>query len=223
VRGSGRHSQACTPILKAIIRDEQFIKAGCALDNDVLELHDLWNGRLEAKSRLDLGGIDGNIKNNQRRGLKTLAKYILGVHLPKPKAQALSDWSHVPLTEHQISYSARDAWAGAAIASKLAEYDPETWGHFHLVELLKKQETPISQLADRMGQHKRAKQDLGTLLKPYHKPRYPSQKNFLTGYNRESRNCEMSSKTPSHSNDHWCFKPIILVLTWIPTCYTTAS
>jgi ribonuclease D len=170
VRGSGRHSQACAPILKAIICDEQFIKAGCALDDDVLELYDLWNG-LDAKSRLDLGGI-GGIKNNKRRGLKTLSKHILGVHLPKPKAQTLSDWSQVPLTEHQVSYSARDAWAGAAIANKLAEYDPETFGHGNLVELLLKQETPVSQLADRMERHKRAKQDLGALLKPYPKSRY---------------------------------------------------
>ena len=174
VRGSARHSHACTPILKAIMCDEQFIKAECALDENVLELHDLWNG-LEAKSRLDLGGI-GGIKNNKRRGLKALSQHILGVHLPKPKAQALSDWSHVPLTEHQISYSARDAWAGAAIANKLAEYDPKTFGHLHLVELLKKRETPVSQLANRMERYKRAKQELGTLLKPYPKPRYHSQK-----------------------------------------------
>jgi hypothetical protein len=101
VRGLGRHSQACAPILKAMMCDEQFIKAGRGLDKDVLELHILWNG-LDAKSRLDLGGIGGN-KNNKKRGLKALSQHIWGVHLTKPKAQTLSDWSHVPLTEHQIS------------------------------------------------------------------------------------------------------------------------
>lgn len=39
---SGRRSQACSPILKAVLCDECFVKAGCALDEDMLALYDIW-------------------------------------------------------------------------------------------------------------------------------------------------------------------------------------
>ena len=44
----------------------------------------------------------------------------LGTELNKSKRIVLSDWSKTPLSEEQISYSARDAWAAAAILEKLA-------------------------------------------------------------------------------------------------------
>jgi len=103
-RRSGKYSMACAPILKAVLCDEQFIKAGCALDEDLMSLYDLWGG-LDAKSRLDLGFLGGPKRTN-RFGLKTSSKGLLGVDLPKPKEIAVSDWSAVPLTEPQIVYSA---------------------------------------------------------------------------------------------------------------------
>jgi hypothetical protein len=42
VRTSGRRSQACSPILKAVLCDEMFVKAGCAIDDDLLALSELW-------------------------------------------------------------------------------------------------------------------------------------------------------------------------------------
>jgi ribonuclease D len=155
VRGcSGRHSQVCAPVLKAVLCDEQYVKAGCALDDDMMALYEVWGG-LKAKSRLDLGfigtGSSGQKNNNNKRrsGLKTLSRAVIGVDLPKPKKISMSDWSSVPLTEKQIIYSARDAWAGAAIVNKLAEYDSDTFGHEALVRSLQHSETPISKLVDR--------------------------------------------------------------------------
>ena len=104
---------------------------------------------------------------NQRRGLKTLSETILGVDLPKSKATAISDWSAVPLTESQIMYSARDAWAGAAIVEKLAEYDPETFDTANLVDLLSDSETPIHRLMKRKKRRERAKADLRRILNSY--------------------------------------------------------
>jgi hypothetical protein len=140
-------------------------------------------GGLEARSRLDLGGLGSSCdgeqrRNNPRRGLKALSRVILGVDLPKPKSQILSDWSQVPLTEDQIMYSARDAWAAAAIVNRLAEQDPATFGNSNLIQWLESHETPTSNLMQRKEQRQRAKDELDRLLQPYKKvpPRSSSSK-----------------------------------------------
>jgi 3'-5' exonuclease len=128
--------------------DNAIIKAGCSIDQDMMELylythHNQEVARTttfssqgfihEARSRLDLGGIrlinsdddtTDNIQNNNNNGntvgLKTLAAEILGVRLVKSTRLAASDWSRLPLTPAQIAYSARDAWTSAAIVAELA-------------------------------------------------------------------------------------------------------
>jgi len=163
-RRSGKYSQACVPILKAVLCDEKFVKAGCGIDDDLISLHGLW-GNLDAKSRLDLSFVGGGQSNQY--GLKSLSKGLLGVDLPKPKKVTLSDWRIVPLSERQIIYSARDAWAGAAIAEKLAEYDPMTFSHETLVKTLPQIEPSISELVTKKQQRDRARKDLQRLLTPY--------------------------------------------------------
>jgi ribonuclease D len=165
-RRSGKHSMACTPILKAVLCDEQFVKAGCAVDEDLMSLYSLWGG-LDAKSRLDLGFLGGNKRAGTRFGLKTLSKGPLGVDLPKPVDIATSDWSAVPLTEAQIMYSARDAWAGAAIAEKLADYDPDRFSHKSLVSSLPQFETSIAALVEKQERRDQAKKELRRLIAQY--------------------------------------------------------
>ncbi|KAL3916160.1 MAG: hypothetical protein SGILL_005307, partial [Bacillariaceae sp.] len=178
VRRNGKHSHGCAPILKAVLEDEHFVKAGCAIDSDLLELHDLWGGHFDVRSRFDLGvvipkkntlpkRIEGTQAIHNKSGLKSLSRSILGVDLPKESTSAQSDWSAVPLTENQIIYAARDAWAGAAIAEKLAEYDPQLFGRDALVDLFRRTETPITQLAERRQKRQEAKDDLEMLLLPY--------------------------------------------------------
>ena len=150
----------------------------------MIELHDLW-GNLEAKSRFDLGLVipPGNTetyfdefsmkrsdkpqKLHCKSGLKSLSRSILGIDLPKDIVSFQSDWRHVPLSENQIIYSARDAWAGAAIANRLAHFDPEIFGREALIELCQCTETPIPLLAERRRRRKDAKEDLQRLLLPY--------------------------------------------------------
>lgn len=170
IRPSGRHSRSCVPILKSVLEDESYVKAGCGIDEDLVELHDLW-GSLDAKSRFDLGvvipkfGTKSRIRN--KSGLKGLCRSILGVDLPKDKADSQTDWASVPLNENQIIYAARDAWAGAAIANTLAEYDADLFGREALSDLLQQSETPIVQLAVRRQRRRQAKRDLEALLHPY--------------------------------------------------------
>lgn len=172
VRPDGRHSNMCAPILKSVLEDETYVKAGCALDDDLVGLYELW-GNLDAKSRFDLGTVvpctNGTEKHRgrNRSGLQSLSKSILGVNLPKDRGDVQSDWSDVPLSDARIVYAARDAWAGAAISNKLAEYDPECFSREALVNLFRQMETPISNLVKRRRKRRRAKENLELLLHPF--------------------------------------------------------
>ena len=183
-RTGRRSSHACAPILQAVLCDPHYIKAGCAIDDDLIALWELWNGYLPAKSRWDLGGIGmyggtttktaatastATPTTAQRRGLKTLCKHVLQLELPKCKSLACSDWTTVPLSEAQVYYSARDAWAGAAIAHRLGELDAQNFGYSSIRQRLMT-ETPLLDLAMTRQQRNRAKQDLGKLLQRYRTP-----------------------------------------------------
>eukprot|EP00980_Cylindrotheca_fusiformis_P031694 scaffold26800_cov127-Cylindrotheca_fusiformis.AAC.1 len=164
VRGrSGQHSHACSPVLKSVLDDKQYVKAGCGIDEDMMDLYNLW-GDLDAKSRLDLGAIGR--ERNERLGLKALTAQVVGVDLPKSKSLTLSDWTAVPLTEPQIAYSARDAWAGAAIARKLAQEKPDVFGLESLISSLET-EVPIPYLVERQQLRENAKLQLVELLRPF--------------------------------------------------------
>ncbi|KAL3943136.1 MAG: hypothetical protein SGBAC_002785 [Bacillariaceae sp.] len=163
----GVPSSDCAELLQRIIIDPQYIKAGCAIDEDLMDLHRLWGG-LDAKSRLDLGSM--RCDDSNRVGLRALAARKLGVDLPKSRRVTLSDWTKVPLTKKQIAYSARDAWAGAAIAQQLAKDDPGVFNPESLMESLHF-EAPISELVERKQRRDEAKQELQQLLKRYRQDR----------------------------------------------------
>lgn len=129
-----------------------------------------------------------------KSGLRGLCKSVLGVDLPKEKEHCASDWTQFPLGDDQITYAARDAWAGVAIATQLASLNVETtqsssstessntrntndnqqtntksnvFLRSNLIQVLRKAETPLPQLAYRHRQRKEAKSELQTLLHPY--------------------------------------------------------
>eukprot|EP00546_Thalassionema_frauenfeldii_P001157 CAMPEP_0178936822 /NCGR_PEP_ID=MMETSP0786-20121207/25398_1 /TAXON_ID=186022 /ORGANISM="Thalassionema frauenfeldii, Strain CCMP 1798" /LENGTH=313 /DNA_ID=CAMNT_0020615291 /DNA_START=216 /DNA_END=1157 /DNA_ORIENTATION=- len=128
-------------VLEPILMDETIIKTGVAVDHDIVALRRKWGDSVDAKSRLELGGIGCEYKNGQTVSLKRLSKAILGIDLPKSKALALSSWNRIPLTKKQVAYSARDAWAGAAILQELTNRDPETFSPESLRSMLMHQPT----------------------------------------------------------------------------------
>ncbi len=106
----------------ALLSDETILKVGAGIDEDMLELY-RWNQALDAKSRFDIGGI-GSDSKRQRVGLQKLVRAIVGVELPKSKKIATSDWSQIPLSNKQLCYASRDAWAGAAVMENIGKmYD----------------------------------------------------------------------------------------------------
>ena len=174
-RNSGKPSQACAPLLEAVFNDETIIKAGVGVDDDMLELQTKWQS-LDARSRLDLGRIcrlDANTGNTP--GLKSLCHHLVGVHLPKSKHVACSDWSELPLTFPQLAYSARDAWAGAAVAAVLEQEFPTEFSPGALVGHLENQRT-IADLGKRLKRRKQAKHWIKTIRAPYKDALLPPMK-----------------------------------------------
>ena len=181
---NGRPSGSCGTPLEAVLRDESIVKAGVSLDQDMLELRQKWT-RMEARSRLDLGGVGAS--GSQRLGLKQLTSSILGVDLPKTRRLTMSNWSQVPLTSAQLAYSAWDAWAGAAIVAELAARDPDTFGTEALVDLLRPQRT-IDDLYHRQRRRKGAKNQLSSLVAPYsfrEKTRQPEKTSEMPSWKAE--------------------------------------
>jgi ribonuclease D len=160
---TGRQSRACGPLIESILADEKIIKAGCSIDQDMIELHLKWRGT-EARGRLDLGGVGSS--KGEMAGLRTLCTNILQVDLPKSRRLAMSDWSQVPLTGAQLAYCARDAWAGAAVVAELAVHAPGIFGTAALSRRLESQRS-VEDLLTRQRNRKQAKNKLMSLQAPY--------------------------------------------------------
>ena len=183
---NGRPSNACASILQSILCDERIVKAGCAIDEDMMALHNLWDDGLDAKSRLDLCGV--GMCDKQRRGLKRLTEHILGVTLSSCDGAQRSNWRKMPLTKDQLVYSARDAWAGAAIAQTLADSDHDTFGYEALLETLQDQKS-IFTIAKRWNKRRFAKNQLNKLLEglPKHRRSHKNLPREIQGRVRRYR------------------------------------
>jgi ribonuclease D len=158
---NGKLSLACTPMLEAVLRDPSIVKAGCQIDDDLLELRNLRIPNLEATNRLDLCGLGGR---EMVPGLKRLTATILGLDLPKHKKLSASDWSQVPLIEKQIVYAARDAWAAAAIVDHLAYLDEALFGPGALAQELQSFELSLGDVCRKQKNRRQAKALLSALL-----------------------------------------------------------
>lgn len=187
----GIENTACVPILQSILSDDSIVKVGASIDQDMLSLME-WQRCLVCKSRFDLGRLrDGSTNQNDHHtsaqydtsdydhstaknnndngngnspGLQTLAASILGVHLPKSKSVSTSNWMNVPLSYKQVSYSAYDAWVGAAIAHELSLRDAATFGTNALANALRQQEIPMDVLYHRSRKRKHSKYLLSKFL-----------------------------------------------------------
>lgn len=160
VKPDGRFSQACIPLLEAILNDDRIIKAGCGIDDDMLALRQRCS-RLEAYGRYELGRVLATTPG-EKVGLKRLSALLLGLTLPKPKSLATSDWSRVPLSFSQIAYSARDAWAGAAAATKLGELEPDL---FALDRVMHRLQASTTITLDELEESRRKRKWAKNLLK----------------------------------------------------------
>lgn len=131
----GGHPDSLLP-LKGILADASILKAGVGIDDDMLELH-RWDDDVaeEVFGRFDIGGIGSS--KGRSASLKTLAKVILGLELPKSKKIAMSNWAKAPLSKTQIQYAARDAWVAAAVMDELCRLDPSLFATMSVLESMR--------------------------------------------------------------------------------------
>ncbi len=102
--------------LIALFEDEQIIKVGAGLQDDLRRLRSLFRfragGFLELQHYVEAFHI-------QSKSLKKLTAIVLGVKISK--SQQMSNWEATELTPAQQLYAATDAWACFAIYFKLRD------------------------------------------------------------------------------------------------------
>lgn len=174
-------------ILLDVLVDPTIIKAGVFIDPDILQFYERYP-YLDARSRFDLSRLrstssyddtsrddddndsdDHNKSTKQQEkvpGLQTLTASILGLHLPKPKKIACSNWNRIPLSYSQLAYCARDAWVSAAIVHELAKRDVGTFGPDALRKQLRHQ-CRMNVIYRRHRKISLAKSSLSDILEPY--------------------------------------------------------
>ena len=162
-RKFGEHYSPPLSVVKAVLGDKSIIKAGVGIDDDMLELY-RFNNNIQGKSRFDLGGIASD-SPGKRIGLKSLVRILLGIDLNKSRKLAVSNWS-THLTDSQIHYSARDAWAGAAVLSALEKIHPDTFSHEAISSVIEN-ERSVCDLHNRAVLRRRVKKELKSILQQY--------------------------------------------------------
>ena len=99
-----------------MLANPKIIKAGVAMDRDVLELNKL--APFEPAGFVDVGKL-AKQAGCVNQGLRGLAARLLGFRISK-NCQT-SNWAHKNLTRAQIEYAATDAWVGRKLYYKLQE------------------------------------------------------------------------------------------------------
>jgi ribonuclease D len=92
-------------LLGALFADARVIKAGVAIDGDIVKLHEIM--RFAPAGFVELGKMatKAGIKAN---GVRTLAAQLLGFRISK--GAQCSNWERGALAPAQIVYAATDAW-----------------------------------------------------------------------------------------------------------------
>lgn len=149
------------PALVELLYSRDVVKVGVGIDDDMLELYRRLN--FVGRCRFDLAGIH-IASSKQMTGLKRLVLNILGVKMSKSKKLARSDWSLLPLSNKQLAYCARDAWAGAALMDVLMQRRPDIFAIDEVMSLVNSQERDLEDIDQRARSRKKAKIALKKLL-----------------------------------------------------------
>ena len=146
------HEHGLPRMIHDLLEDPLIIPVGVGIDGDMVELYrwclehgddcagPAWGAKSgPVLSRFDMGGI-GSDQPGRSTGLARLVAGVLGVVLPKSNTLARTHWSKTPLlSKNEVSYAARDAWAGAAILEELRLVDPDRFDPSSIARLLQHQ------------------------------------------------------------------------------------
>jgi ribonuclease D len=95
----------CSAFLAKVLGNPHIIKAGIALDRDLIDLKTLFP--FEAKNIVDLGTIAMKAGYGQT-GVRNLTGLLLKGRITK--GAQTSNWAQPDLTDRQLCYAATDAW-----------------------------------------------------------------------------------------------------------------
>ena len=164
--------------LQRILQEKSILKAGVAIDEDALEIYRSSFG-FQVTSRLDIGCAltRSTTKPGQRLGLRALLAEASQLDLPKSKKISMSNWGAKNLTEAQLVYAARDAWAAVRVVHSL-QNDHDN-GASLIPVFLEKEERPLEDMDVRARKRKQAKIAF-TKLKEQEEPLTKAQKEEQT-------------------------------------------
>lgn len=101
-----------------ILQSKEVLKVGAAIRDDIRGMQRM--KRFRAEGFLDLQQIVGQY-GIQEISVRKMAALVLGIKVSK--AQRLSNWEAVSLTDAQQDYAAMDAWVCREIYIELQKYD----------------------------------------------------------------------------------------------------
>lgn len=101
-----------------ILQSKEVLKVGAAIRDDIRGMQRM--KRFRAEGFLDLQQIVGDY-GIQEISVRKMAALVLGIKVSK--AQRLSNWEAVSLTDAQQDYAAMDAWVCREIYIELQKYD----------------------------------------------------------------------------------------------------
>ena len=130
-------------------------KIGCAINDDSLEMFS-YSPSISLRGRFDLGGLSGT--PTKPVGLKNATQTILNVTIPKNRKLMLSDWSK-KLSDDQLEYACRDAWAGYECFSRLREKFSEEFSDSILRDIFLRQ-LSVKEMHVRRRNRKIAKREI---------------------------------------------------------------
>ncbi len=104
-----------TPALASFFADEQYLKVGISIRDDIKEMQKL--GHFDAEACLDLNEIAKEMEI-ENAGVRNLSAIFLNMRISK--GQQTTNWENDELTEKQQKYAATDAWVCLEIFQELA-------------------------------------------------------------------------------------------------------
>lgn len=108
--------------LKDLLKDPRVVKCGVGIKGDATRLAKPRNHGLEVTPLLDLRGRAKELKICPKRAtLEDLTAEFLGKGIPGKRTVRLSDWATRRLSQAQLDYAARDAYACALLVKHLEE------------------------------------------------------------------------------------------------------
>lgn len=141
------HAQSVPASLARFLADPCFVYVGVGVQEDVDKLFHDYN--LRVRRSVDLAAAAAatyQVEGYKHRGLKRLAKELLGQDMAKPIHVTLSEWDAAELSPEQIEYACIDAYVSFELGLLLRDHvvaQPSSSSYFD--QVVDRHVTPIVQ------------------------------------------------------------------------------